>query len=135
VVGQGDRHRAHRRGGGGELGRHKFVGRSEIFVITVELAIAGVFVVLGLTRSDPGRFVDNGGHSWLGVLFAAGLLYVTYEEFGVVANSAGDMRDPARERWARWRASRSSSSTARSASAIFVCTTRRARSRGSCCWR
>ena len=55
----------------------KFVGRSEIFVVTVELAILAVFVVLGLTRADPGRFADNGGHSWLGIFFAAGLLYVT----------------------------------------------------------
>ena len=30
----------------------KFVGRSEIFVVTVELAILGVFVVLGLTRAE-----------------------------------------------------------------------------------
>ncbi len=75
----------------------KFVGRSEIFVIAIELAILVVFVVFGLTKSDPGRFADNGDHSWLGVLFAAGLLYVTYEGFGVVTNSAGDMRDPAKE--------------------------------------
>ena len=75
----------------------KFVGSSEIFVVTIELAILAVFVVLGLTRADPGRFADNGGHSWLGIFFAAGLLYVTYEGFGVVTNSAGDMRDPARE--------------------------------------
>jgi amino acid transporter len=51
----------------------KFVGSSEIFIVTVELAILGVFVGLGLTRADPGRFADNGGHSWLGVVFAAGL--------------------------------------------------------------
>jgi amino acid transporter len=75
----------------------KFVGRSEIFVVTVELAILGVFVGLGLTRADPGRFADNGGHSWLGVVFAAGLLCVTCEGCGVVTNSAGNMRDPARE--------------------------------------
>ena len=31
------------------------------------------------------------------MLFAAGLLYVTNEGFGVVTNSAGDMRDPAKE--------------------------------------
>jgi amino acid transporter len=54
-------------------------------------------VVLGLSHADPGRLADNGGHSWIGVLFAAGLLYVTYEGFGVVTNSAGGMRDPARE--------------------------------------
>jgi amino acid transporter len=75
----------------------KFVGRSEIFVVSIELAILAVFVVLGLTRADPGRFADNGGHGWLGIFFAAGLLYVTYEGFGVVTNSAGDMRNPARE--------------------------------------
>ena len=43
-------------------------------------------MVLGLTRADPSRFADDGG-----------LLYVTYEGFGVVTNSAGDMRNPARE--------------------------------------
>jgi amino acid transporter len=75
----------------------KFVGRSEIFVVSVELAILAVFVVLGLTRADPGRLADNGGHSWLGIFFAAGLLYVTYEGFGVVTNSADDMRNPASE--------------------------------------
>jgi amino acid transporter len=75
----------------------KFVGRSEIFVVSIELAILAVFVMLGLTRADPGRFADNGGHSWLGIFFAAGLLYVTYEGFGVVTNSAADMRNPARE--------------------------------------
>jgi len=31
------------------------------------------------------------------VLFGAGLLYVTFEGFGVVTNSAGEMRDPARQ--------------------------------------
>ena len=75
----------------------KFVGRSEVFVVSIELAILAAFVVLGLTRADPGRLADNGGHSWLGIFFAAGLLYVTYEGFGVVTNSAGEMRNPARE--------------------------------------
>ena len=75
----------------------KFVGRSEIFVITIELAILAAFVVFGFTKGDPGRFTENGDHHWLGVLFAAGLLYVTYEGFGVVTNSAGDMSNPAKE--------------------------------------
>ena len=53
--------------------------------------------MFGLIKAEPGRFAENGDHNWLGVLFAAGLLYVTYEGFGVVTNSAGDMRDPAKE--------------------------------------
>ena len=78
----------------------KFVGRSELFVVSIELAILVVFVGFGLAKADPGRFFEagaNGDHNWLGVLFAAGLLYVTYEGFGVVTNSAGDMRNPAKE--------------------------------------
>jgi amino acid transporter len=78
----------------------KLVGRSELFVVTIELAILAVFAVFGLIKADPSRLLDdgaNGNHHWLGVLFAAGLLYVTYEGFGVVTNSAGDMRDPAKE--------------------------------------
>lgn len=75
----------------------KLVGRAELFVVAVELAILAVFVVFGAMRSEPGRLADNGDHHWIGVLFAAGLLYVTYEGFGVVTNSAGDMSDPAKE--------------------------------------
>src|SRR3981189_739760 len=51
-------------------------------------------------KADPAKLLDdgaNGNHHWLGVLFAAGLLYVTYEGFGVGTNSAGDMRDSAKE--------------------------------------
>ena len=75
----------------------KLVGRSELFVVTIELAILAVFAVFGLMKSDPGRFADNGDHNWLGILFAAGLLYVTYEGFGVVTNSADDMKNPAKD--------------------------------------
>ena len=56
-----------------------------------------MFAVFGLIKADPARFAENGDHDWLGVLFAAGLLYVTYEGFGVVTNSAGDMSNPAKE--------------------------------------
>ena len=75
----------------------KLVGRSELLVVAIELAILAVFAVFGAIKADPARLAENGDHHWLGVLFAAGLLYVTYEGFGVVTNSAGDMSDPARE--------------------------------------
>ena len=86
--------------------------------ISIELAILAAFVVFGFTKADPGRFADNGDHNWLGVLFAAGLLYVTYEGFGVVTNSAGDMtqsRQGAAARDVHWRWASSSSSTSWSA--------------------
>jgi len=75
----------------------KLVGRAELYVIAVELAILMTFIVLGLAKSHLHHFDATGGSGFLGVLFAAGLLYVTFEGFGVVTNSAGEMRDPARQ--------------------------------------
>ena len=75
----------------------RLVGRAELYVIAVELAILVTFIVLGLTKTHLHRFDAAGGSGFLGVLFAAGLLYVTFEGFGVVTNSAGEMRDPARQ--------------------------------------
>jgi amino acid transporter len=75
----------------------KLVGRAETAVVAAEVAILLIFVVLGLMKSDPARFEAVDTHGWLGMLFAAGLLFVTYEGFGVVTNSAGEMRDPARQ--------------------------------------
>ncbi len=75
----------------------KLVARSELVVVSIELAILAVFALFAATKADVGRFSDNSGHSPIGVLFAAGLLYVTYEGFGVVTNSAADMADPARQ--------------------------------------
>jgi amino acid transporter len=63
----------------------------------VELVILVVFVVLGATKTHPHFLSATGGDGPIGILFGAGLLYVTYEGFGVVTNSAGDMRSPARE--------------------------------------
>ena len=76
---------------------NKLVAGSEVVVVGVELVILVVFAAFAAAKADPARFTHNTDHSFMGVLFAAGLLYVTYEGFGVVTNSAGDMRDPARE--------------------------------------
>jgi len=75
----------------------KVVGRSETLVVAVELVILAVFVVLGLAKAHAAYFPAHGGDGPVGVLFGAGLLYVTFEGFGVVTNSAGAMRDPARQ--------------------------------------
>lgn len=76
----------------------KLVGRSEMFVIGIELVIILGFVIVASFHADPQHFTDQGGGDGLiGVLFAAGLLYVTYEGFGVVTNSAGDMANPKKQ--------------------------------------
>ncbi len=75
----------------------RLVARAETAIIAGELVILLAFVVLGLMKSDPARFHAGGGQGALGVFFAAGLLFVTYEGFGVVTNSAGEMRDPVKQ--------------------------------------
>jgi amino acid transporter len=55
----------------------KLVARSELFVVGIELAILVAFVGFAAMKADPGRFAHNPDHSFVGVLFAAGLLYVT----------------------------------------------------------
>jgi amino acid transporter len=73
------------------------VGRSEMLVVAVELVILVVFVVLGITTTHTASLDVHGGDGPIGVLFGAGLLYVTFEGFGVVTNSAGEMAHPARQ--------------------------------------
>jgi len=77
------------------------VSRSELFVIVIELAILAVVLGFALGSLDPAVFAtaasSTGGVDWLNVLFAAGLLFVTFEGFGVVTNSSGDMRHPAQQ--------------------------------------
>ena len=75
----------------------KLVGRSEMFVVAIEVAILVAFVVAASFKADGSNFEQSGGEGVIGIFFAAGLLYVTYEGFGVVTNSAGDMKNPAKE--------------------------------------
>ncbi|GAC58445.1 hypothetical protein GOHSU_40_00290 [Gordonia hirsuta DSM 44140 = NBRC 16056] len=76
----------------------KLVGTSEMVVIAIELAIIIGFVVAASFKAEPGNFTSqHGGDGLIGILFAAGLLYVTYEGFGVVTNSAGDMANPKKQ--------------------------------------
>lgn len=75
----------------------KVVGRAEIAVVGIELVILAAFVVIGFTKADPGHLTTPLPDGPIGVLFGAGLLYVTFEGFGVVTNSAGEMHDPRRQ--------------------------------------
>lgn len=83
------------------------VSRSEQLVVILELVILALFVGWGVAHFSPKTFTDSLDHTsssggglgtvLIGVVFAAGLLYVTYEGFGVVTNSAGDMARPAKQ--------------------------------------
>jgi len=75
----------------------RVVSRAETAIIVLELIILAVFVVVGMTKAHVPTLTFSGGMGPFGILFGAGLLYVTYEGFGVMTNTTGEMSDPARE--------------------------------------
>ena len=79
----------------------RWVSRSELFVVVIELIILALFLGFGFAKADYTSFwhsfTTGGDAHWTGIFFAAGLLYVTYEGFGVVTNSAADMSNPKKQ--------------------------------------
>ena len=73
------------------------VGRAATLIVGIESVILVGFVLLGLFHADPSRLTSQGMPGALGVVTGAALLYVTYQGFGVVANAAGRMRNPAKD--------------------------------------
>ena len=75
----------------------QLVNRSQKLIITTELVILGLLLVLGSFHADPSRITTTPWPAGAGVVTAAGLLYVTFQGFGVVSNAAQDMRSPRKQ--------------------------------------
>jgi amino acid transporter len=75
----------------------RLVSRAETAIIVFELVILVAFVVAGVTKAKVPELTFSSGMGPLGILFGAGLLYVTYEGFGVMTNTTGQMSDPRRQ--------------------------------------
>lgn len=69
----------------------KQVARAQTAIIAFELLILLSFVAVGLTKLHVPTITSSNSGNIVGILSAAGLLYVTYEGFGVVTNAAGSM--------------------------------------------
>jgi amino acid transporter len=74
------------------------VGKAETYIIIVEVVILVVFLIYGLFHANPSAFLasDHQG-SLLGIVTASGLLYVTYQGFGVIANASSEMANPGKQ--------------------------------------
>lgn len=74
----------------------KLIGAAEDYVVAGKLAILVVFVLVALTQADLSRSAPS---TWepLPSLVAGGMLiFVAYEGFELIANSAQDVRNPTR---------------------------------------
>ena len=74
------------------------VARAQTAIIAFELIILLAFIGVGLSQAHMAPMMTSTVHGGiLGILSAAGLLYVTYEGFGVVTNAAGNMKNPQKQ--------------------------------------
>ncbi len=74
----------------------KAVGEAETWIVGMKIAILLLFVVVGLFSTDPSAM---GPTQWSGAvqLVAGGMLiFLAYEGFELIANTAQDVRDPDR---------------------------------------
>jgi amino acid transporter len=72
----------------------KVMGRSETVIVAVKLIILFLFAVSGLYFIKPDLLSPSLWAAPEGIFFGAGVLFIGYEGFGLVANAAGDMADP-----------------------------------------
>ncbi len=72
----------------------KAVGRSETLIVGIKLVFLFLFAVAGLYFVQPKYLSPELWPSASGILFGAGVLFIGYEGFGLVANAAEDMDSP-----------------------------------------
>jgi amino acid transporter len=72
----------------------KVMGRWETIIVAVKVAILVLFAAAGLWFIKPGNLSPELWPQTKSILFAAGVLFIGYEGFGLVTNAAADMRDP-----------------------------------------
>lgn len=76
----------------------KQVAQAQTAIISFELIILAAFICYGLFKANVPTFTTHANQDGIiGILSAAGLLYVTYEGFGVVTNAAGNMKNPKKQ--------------------------------------
>jgi amino acid transporter len=70
------------------------VGRSEILIVGIKLAILVLFIIVGSMFVKPQLLAVSAWPGSSSVLFAAGILFLGYEGFGLITNTAADMAAP-----------------------------------------
>ncbi len=72
----------------------KAVGNSEVIIVVIKIAVLGFFAAVGLYFADPGGVAPASYPASTSILFGAGVVFLAYEGFGLITNTAGDIRDP-----------------------------------------
>ncbi|MBN2168794.1 MAG: amino acid permease [Actinobacteria bacterium] len=72
----------------------KYVGRSETIIVGIKVSILVLFAAGGLFFVKADYLSPSGWPGVTSILVGTGILFIGYEGFGLVTNTAGDMKDP-----------------------------------------
>jgi len=72
----------------------KVMGRGETIIVAIKLSILILFAAVGLWFMQPQNLSPALWPGAESILFGAGVLFIGYEGFGLITNTAADMRDP-----------------------------------------
>ncbi len=70
------------------------VGKAETFIVAIKVGILLIFAAIGLCFIHPEHLSPHHWNHWGNILFGAGILFIGYEGFGLVTNTAADMHNP-----------------------------------------
>lgn len=72
------------------------VGSSELLIVAVKVLVLVFFGVIGLSTADFSAITQTNGFDLGGIILASGVVFMSYEGFGLVANTAEDIENPAK---------------------------------------
>lgn len=74
----------------------RLIGQAEDWIVLIKLLILALFIGMGVTGVDPARLAPGTWPAPLQLVAGGMLIFLAYEGFELIANSAQDVRDPQR---------------------------------------
>jgi amino acid transporter len=72
----------------------KIVGESEEFIVALKVTILLVFIGFGIGSVDPSKLSPSTWTAPINLITGGMIIFVAYEGFELIANTAGDIRNP-----------------------------------------
>lgn len=72
------------------------VGKAELLIVTIKVGILIFFAAVGLCYVHPENLVFSKWSNWEHICFGAGVIFIGYEGFGLIANTAADISEPSK---------------------------------------
>ena len=71
-----------------------FVGKSETIIVIIKVSILVLVIIAGASYVEPSRMAVENWPSSLSIVVAGMIIFVAYEGFELIANSAEDIKEP-----------------------------------------